>query len=186
MDAVLNYQNPTIGESDLMVIDGTFQKFSKTDEQVEAFCKLNSSNAKQLEIPFYLGKSSATESFYLYKDKKNGVILFSTLENKDTKGRNVAYVYYFNDADNVYQARNTLENYALIAGVRPNKKDLDMFEKMLQLHSKHPTLASHSGKLTIAFFVLAILAIFNSLLSSSDKESSDGQRQTKQTEIKNR
>lgn len=204
MDAVLNYQNPTIGGPDLMVIDGDFQQFTKTDEQVEAFSKLNSYNANQLEIPFYYGKSSATENFYLYKDKKNGVILFSTFENKDQKGRNVGYIYYFNNADNVYQARTTLENYALIAHVRPNKKDLDMFEKMLQLHSKHPTLANLSGKLTIAFrsclnlikklkfkyylIVLAIFAIFSIAfwVGSSDKENSDEQNQTKQTEIKNR
>ncbi len=183
MDAVLNYQNPTIGGPDLMVIDGVFQQFTKTDEQVEAFSKLNRYNANQLEIPFYYGKSSATENFYLYKDKKNGVILFSTFENKDQKGRNVGYMYYFNNADNVYQARTTLENYALIAGVCPNKKDLDMFEKMLQLHSKYPTLANHSGKLTIAFIVLAIFAIFNSFWGSSDKENSDEHNQTKQTEV---
>lgn len=187
MDAVLNYQNPTIGGPDLMVIDGVFQQFTKTDEQVEAFCKLNSSNAKQLEIPFYFGKSSATENFYLYKDKNNGVILFSTFENQDQKGRNVGYMYYYNNADNVYQARTTLENYALIAGVRPNKKDLDMFEKMLQLHKKSPVLANHSGKLTIAFVIVAIYVLFSSIFGSSEKKISDDKtEQSDKTELKDK
>lgn len=156
MDAILNYQNPVIGEPDMMVIDGQFQKYAKSGQQDEALKKLAISKAERLEIPFFLSKSSATENFYLYKDKGNGVILFSTFEEKDERDRSVGFTYYYNNASEVYNAKNTLVTYAKIAGKHPNRKDVVMYEKLLRLYSKHPFLTKYAGTLTIAVVVVVI------------------------------
>lgn len=159
MDAILNYQNPVIGDPDLMVIDGEKQKFSKTNDQINAFNKLNNSRIERLEIPFFLNRNSTTEQFSLYKVQNNGIILCSILEDKDMRDRFIGYTYYYSNGNDFCQAKMTLENYAIIAGVHPNKKDLEMFEKMMKLYSKYPILINNSSKLAIAFAILCVIAI---------------------------
>lgn len=159
MDAILNYQNPIIGDPDMMVIDGQFQKYIKSDHQNDALGKLAIKKAERLKIPFFLSKSSASEDFYLYKDKNNGVIMCSTFEEKDKNGRNVGFTYYYKNAIEVYEAKTTLESFSVIVGMHPNRKDVGMFEKLLRLYSKHSFLTKYAGVLLIAVIVLVVVLL---------------------------
>ena len=169
MDAILNYQNPIIGDPDMMVIDGQFQKYTKSDQQDDAKGKFAIKKADRLKKPFFLFKSSVSDDFSLYRDKDNGVIMFSTFEEKDQKGRNVGYMYYYKNATKVYEAKTTLESYAIVADMHPNRQDVDMFEKLLRLYSKHSFWAKYAGVLLIAVAVIIVVLLIFCLLNNQSE-----------------
>lgn len=160
MKAILNYQNPIIGDNDILVIDGEKQLFAKTEEQLLAYSKLDPSMAEILKIPFFYKKLPHSDDFKLYVDKDKGIIFVSVFEDKDEKGRNVCYSFYHRFESEYGSIKNTLENYSILVSKKVKEGDLILLGKMLDLYSKSSIFAKNVNIFCGVFFLLIVILIF--------------------------
>lgn len=180
MKAILSHQNPINGQDDIVVINGISQQYTRTEEQQRAYSLLTVSPDQLFKIPFGMSNNSVSNTFKMFV-KDNGIVLISNFENVDQVNRRIGYTFYVDSSVNSLEAVNLLQNYSAIAGMNLNTSDVELYKKMFDLHSNHPTIVKTSSfsKIAIAGAIILVLVFALSKCNQSDNKVKPNEKEVK-------
>lgn len=158
MNAILVCQNSSPSGHDTIIIDGSRSFYSGNQEQRSAILKSSFAQGdwKRCRFPFVnVAVKGVSSQLKIYRNWKNEVLLTSNMLSKDENGRNITYSFFNYTLKNPSNTRQLLEDYCIIAKVKPNPRDLIALEK---------TLIIVNNKVKILVFIISLIFLFITLL----------------------
>ena len=162
MMTVLTHQSAQYQGGDVLVIDGEKSIFSGTPAQLEAqkLIREISNPINKKSIPSICKEHGLSASLRVFITDSGNLVVSSTFQNKDEKGRHISYDFYCDSIDDPAKVVRVLADDSRIAGMEPNIADIKTLIKYLTFYKNRMRNYVVAGVTALVVLLALIKIIF--------------------------